>query len=300
MPKAFRWSNFATPSPRNRLRWAREHTLLTVEDWRRVLFSDECRFCLYSDDRRKLIYRREHQRLAAKKSPRIRPIFFQQVWWFGVKIQVTRKPVPFLYRATWTLFATLPRSFNRGPTVVLPFLQQNSDVMTHQQDIAPAHRSAQVTSFIRWTNLHVLPWPAMSPDFNPIDQVWDAMKRRIRRENPENLVSLARSVISAWESLPDSRIRNVVESMPRRTQQCIRKRGGHTGYWWTQKYSFKTCFYSKIFSLVAFLLQASVLSPDRFGGKKFGGEGLNWKGVNLIFELREREYKRRNFSEIER
>ena len=35
---------------RNRLRWAREHALWTLEDWRPVLFSNECRFCLYSDD----------------------------------------------------------------------------------------------------------------------------------------------------------------------------------------------------------------------------------------------------------
>ncbi len=109
---------------------------------------------------------------------------------------------------------------------VLPFLQQNSDVRMYQLDNASAHRSAQVTS----TNLLAFPWPTMSPDLNPIEHVWNALKRHIGSENPENLVSSARSVISAWESLPDTLIRNVVESMPRRVQQCIRKRCGHTGY----------------------------------------------------------------------
>ena len=55
----------------------------------------------------------------------------------------------------------------------------------------------------------------------------DAMKRRVRREIPEILVLLAQSVISVWENLPDNLIRNAVESW---IQQCIRKRGGHTGY----------------------------------------------------------------------
>ncbi len=35
---------------------------------------------------------------------------------------------------------------------------------------------------------------------------------------------------SAKENLPGTLIRNVVESMTRRIQQCIRKRGGYTRY----------------------------------------------------------------------
>ncbi len=37
---------------------------------------------------------------------------------------------------------------------------------------------------------------------------------------------------------------NVVVSMPERIKHGIRKRGGHTGYRLTRKYSFKTCFYA--------------------------------------------------------
>ncbi len=57
------------------------------------------------------------------------------------------------------------------------------------------------------------------------------------------LASLAQSVILSYENLPDPLILYVVESMPRRIQHCIRKRGGYTEYRSTQKYSFKTCFY---------------------------------------------------------
>ena len=62
-----------------------------------------------------------------------------------------------------------------------------------------------------------------------------------------------------------------------RIQQCIRKRGGHAGYWWTQKKSFKTCFYLtffKMFSLVAFLLQASLESVFKV-----------WKGFASLTSL---------------
>ena len=59
-----------------------------------------------------------------------------------------------------------------------------------------------------------------------LDYGTDASQRRIRRDVLEILVS----VTSARESLPETLIWNDVELMPRRTQQCIRNRGVHTGY----------------------------------------------------------------------
>jgi hypothetical protein len=32
-------------------------------------------------------------------------------------------------------------------------------------------------------NLDVLPWPAVSPDISPTDNVWDEMERRLRLQN---------------------------------------------------------------------------------------------------------------------
>ena len=42
-----------------RLNFAREHFAWTIEDWSRVLFSDESRFCLTGSDRRARVWRRQ-------------------------------------------------------------------------------------------------------------------------------------------------------------------------------------------------------------------------------------------------
>ena len=47
---------------RTRLQFASEHVNWTAEDWERVLFTDETRFCLYSNDRRVRVIRRPNER----------------------------------------------------------------------------------------------------------------------------------------------------------------------------------------------------------------------------------------------
>ena len=45
--------------------------------------------------------------------------------------------------------------------------------------------------FIRQMNLIVLPWPSRSPDLNPVEHVWDAMKLQIRQKKNQKSCSLS-------------------------------------------------------------------------------------------------------------
>jgi hypothetical protein len=50
---------------------------------------------------------------------------------------------------------------------VVPFLQAHPD-MTLQHDNATSHTARSVHNFLQDRNASVLPWPAKSPDLNPI------------------------------------------------------------------------------------------------------------------------------------
>ncbi|KAJ4442484.1 hypothetical protein ANN_04070 [Periplaneta americana] len=62
-----------------------------------------------------------------------------------------------------------------------------------------------------------IPWPARSPDMNPIEHVWDMLGRRVenRRPRPESLQELRRALGEEWELIPQEDIANQIESMPR-------------------------------------------------------------------------------------
>ena len=68
-------------------------------------------------------------------------------------------------------------------------------------------------------NLHsfeLLEWPAHSPDFNPIENLWDIVDSKIRKMEspPKTLDDLDIAVKGEWENIPLETLRHLVGSMP--------------------------------------------------------------------------------------
>jgi transposase len=57
-----------------------------------------------------------------------------------------------------------------------------------------------VKTFLNQNHIRVLPWPALSPDLSPIEQLWDELCRRVRhRQNPpETLQELRDVLVHEW------------------------------------------------------------------------------------------------------
>ena len=114
----------------------------------------------------------------------------------------------------------------------VPFLQrQGPAIMMH--DNARPHVARICRHFLnrKEKNVYILPWPAVSPDINPIEHIWDYLGRKVKaRGNVHNLRDLENTLFQEWNNIPNVVFRCYVRSMRGRLAACINSRGGHTRY----------------------------------------------------------------------
>ncbi|KAH0818460.1 hypothetical protein GEV33_004331 [Tenebrio molitor] len=81
-------------------------------------------------------------------------------------------------------------------------------------------------NFLQERGIQVMEWPALSPDLNPMEHVWDQLDRgvRKRRNPPLTIQELTQALIEEWESIPQESLRRLVRSMPRRAKGYLSSR----------------------------------------------------------------------------
>ncbi|GFW64120.1 transposable element Tcb2 transposase [Trichonephila clavipes] len=91
------------------------------------------------------------------------------------------------------------------------------DKFVFMDDNATCHRTLAVQDCLDSEGIQRLEWPARSPDLNPIENVWDALGRKVAGRNypPTNKNTLIRELTEEWDKLPQQLLDNVVQRIIR-------------------------------------------------------------------------------------
>lgn len=99
-----------------------------------------------------------------------------------------------------------------------------------QQDNAPAHISRYTLKHIKalWPGSELLPWPATSPDLNPVDYaVWPAFLEQMHGPF-ENLAALSAAIQVAYTQIDQAFMKKAAgEHFQQRVRECLARDGKH-------------------------------------------------------------------------
>ncbi|GFS52611.1 transposable element Tcb2 transposase [Trichonephila clavipes] len=89
-------------------------------------------------------------------------------------------------------------------------------------DNARPHRANLVDEFLESEDIKRIPWPANSPDLNPIENLWDYLGRAIARRHPppRDVNGLKTALLEEWSLISQTVINNVISSLKTRCDMC--------------------------------------------------------------------------------
>jgi transposase len=102
--------------------------------------------------------------------------------------------------------------------------------MVFQQDGASCHTAKLTRAFLSTTGLTVLPWPANSPDLNPIENIWAILKQNVEKRAAKTKSDLIIVVQEEWDRLSMETIKKTIDTMEKRVTQVIQNQGRKCEY----------------------------------------------------------------------
>lgn len=210
-----------------RLEFARKYRNWTMDQWKLVLWSDETKIEFFGTKRRQYVRRKEGERY---KKQCIAPT----VKFGGGSVMIWGC---FSYAGVGDLVKIegIMRKENYHQILQRSAIPSGVGLIgygfTFQHDNDPKHTSKLCTNYLRLKEdegvLQVLDWPAQSPDINPIELLWDELKRQAKKTIQTNEKAMFDHVKVVWNNIQIETLQKLVERMPRICEAVIKAGGGH-------------------------------------------------------------------------
>ena len=213
-----------------RLQFAEKYSEWTTEDWKSVFFSDEVKVNRIGSDGQEYSWRKP---LTCLKDHNVTPTVkfgggYVMVWGcfchsgVGKLIRIEGKMTAIMYCDV----------LSKGFIPSVQNFQQTLDEVVLQQDNDPKHKAKVTQKWIQNKGIQLLDWPSMSPDLNPIENLWHFIKNELKKYNdePKGVNELWDRINLVWNRIPVKLCEDLVNSMPKRINLVKKAKGSYTKY----------------------------------------------------------------------
>ena len=218
-----------TPLDRiKRRRWCRERLHWTDNDWAKVIFSDESNFEVFNRKSQVLVRRYASEKFEKRMCvPRLQGGGGSIGIWGCFSAKGTGVRYIYSGRMNQYIYVDVLEECLK-PSVEL--LQNQVQDWKYQQDGATSHTAKTVKAYFAENDIDVMPWPARSPDLNPIENIWSYIDKKMSNYQITSLEHLRECLHEEWLKVPVSMCENLINSMKRRVRACHDAKGGHFKY----------------------------------------------------------------------
>jgi transposase len=207
-----------------RLKWAREH-MTWDKEWENVIWSDEKKFNLDGPDGFNYYWHdlRKEKLFSLKRNKGGGGVMIWAAFGHYIKSDI----VFISGRMNSEAYRML---LDDHLTNIASLMGRKKFLF--QQDNAPIHRAKANFEYFKAKKVGVLEWPSLSPDLNPIENVWGLLARRVYAEGRQftSVEDLKKAIKVEWANLSFEELRKHTSSMPDRIFDVIRLEGDKTKY----------------------------------------------------------------------